>query len=503
MKSFSPVRLNPWRDLAILMIILMEVSWITPWFRSLTPETYAVDSLRVLIMLSCVVLFSHLLIRVMDYLRLKRSIRPGLMVAFLIVGSFVGIKTMLYAQESISLSELITRPIRSFADIKYLIPAEFIVTIAVLLGFWRGVSLAQEHVGPSSVKSHFLIGIVMFVVFIFVNTLVTGEQPGDFFYLFLFSSLVGMCAARMTIVGMVRGGKENRFNRSWFLGIILAAFLVVSLSAVLGGVITDQFAWIGVLFLGLFGSIIVLVWMISDPIISFLITILGKLTQNSQTIEDFGESINKLNKLMREFGQRIMEMVGINGIGSWLSRWGPTIKTIVLVSIIGLVILGIILWMAITLWRDRKRRLVEDEEKSNLISGNLIHSFLNLLHQGWNRALTSLDQLTDFRQRQRIRAAARIRQVYAELMELCASLGQPRPESHTPLEFVPKLERLFPEFHPEIGMITHAYLDVRYGQLPETQDEVAAIDFAWKKLHKAGDELLKETKPIKKNKAYG
>ena len=250
MKSFSPVRLNPWRDLAILMIILMEVSWITPWFRSLTPETYAVDSLRVLIMLSCVVLFSHLLIRVMDYLRLKRSIRPGLMVAFLIVGSFVGIKTMLYAQESISLSELITRPIRSFADIKYLIPAEFIVTIAVLLGFWRGVSLAQEHVGPSSVKSHFLIGIVMFVVFIFVNTLVTGEQPGDFFYLFLFSSLVGMCAARMTIVGMVRGGKENRFNRSWFLGIILAAFLVVSLSAVLGGVITDQFAWIGVFFWG-------------------------------------------------------------------------------------------------------------------------------------------------------------------------------------------------------------------------------------------------------------
>ncbi len=134
----------------------------------------------------------------MDYLRLKRSIRQGLMIAFLIIGSFIGIKILLYAHETMSLSELVSRPIRSFSDIKYLIPAEFFVIIAIMIGFWRGVSLAQQSIGPSLVKSHFWLGIIMFVVFIFLITLATSEDPGEYFYLFLFASLVGVSTARIS-----------------------------------------------------------------------------------------------------------------------------------------------------------------------------------------------------------------------------------------------------------------------------------------------------------------
>jgi hypothetical protein len=150
--------------------------------------------------------------------------------------------------------------------------------------------------------------------------------------------------------------------------------------------------------------------------------------------------------------------------------------------------------MAIKLWRDRERRLVNDEEKVNLKGGNILHSLLDMLINGWNRTISSLEQLVDFKQRRRIRVAARIRQVYAELMDLCETLGQPRPDAITPLEFVPKLEHIFPQFYPEIGMITQAYLGVRYGLLPETQNDVADIEAAWKKLHTAGHELLSEQK---------
>jgi hypothetical protein len=490
MKTFSPIRLNPWREIAILMIILMELSWITPWFRSLTPETYAVNALRVLITLTIIVFCSHLLVRIMNYLHLKKSIRQGLMVTFLIIGSYIGIKTLIYAHEPVSLSELVSRPIRNFADLQLLIPVEFIVIITVMIGIWRGVSLAQEHIGPSSVMGHFWMGIVMFVVFIFFITIITGENAGEFFYLFLFSSLVGVSAARMTVVGMVRGGKENRFNGSWFLGIVLAALLVIALSSILGGTIADKFTWIGSLFFGLFSSIILLVWIIISPVITFLITILGELFQNSQIIKDLGDSLQKLNNLMRGLGQKISDWAGQSGIEKFISQWGPIIKTIILVSLIILVIVGIVLWMAIKLWKDRRRRLVGDEEKSNLKGGNIFQALLEMLLQGWNRTISSLDQLTNLRQRKRIRAAARIRQVYAELLELCDSLGQPRPDAVTPLEFVPKLEHIFPEFHLEIGLITQAYLDVRYGLLPETQNEIISIEAAWKKVHTAGHELL-------------
>lgn len=498
MKPFSTIRLNPWREMAILMIILMEVSWVTPWFRSMTAETYAVSPLRVFIILACIILFAHLLVRTMDYLRLKKSIRQGLIVIFIFIGILVGIKTMLYAQEPMSISELINRPLRSFADLKSLIPAEFIVIIAVLIGVWRGLSIAQEHIGPSSVMDHFWIGIVMYVVFIFFNTIVTGETPGDFFYLFLFSSLVAMCAARITVIGMLRGGRENKFNRFWFVGIIVAAIFVVSLSSILGSFIGDQFAWIGVLFMGLFGSLLVFVWILINPIVSFLITILSNIFHNIKGIEGLEDSLQNINNMIRGFGQKILDMVGNSGIGILLARLGPTIKAILLIAIIVIAILGIIAWMAVKLWRDRERHFLDQDQKIDLHAGNILQLLLGMLRQGWTGAINSLDQLTDFKRRQRIRAAARIRQVYAELMELCESLGHPREDAKTPLEFVPQLEILFPEMHPEVVVITEAYNSVRYGQLPETRQGVEEIEAAWKRLSSVGHELLNERKHGKK-----
>ena len=498
MKLSSSLRLNPWREIAILMIILMEVCWVTPWFRSMTPETYAASSLRVFIILTGIVLSAHILVRTMDYLYLKKSIRQGIMIVFIIIGILVGIKTMLYAHEPMSLSELFTRPLRSFADLKSIIPVEFIVIITVLIGFWRGLSIAQEHLGPSSVMDHFWIGIVMYVIFIFVNTIVTGETPGDFFYLFLFSSLVAMCAARMTVVGMLRGGKENKFNRFWFLGIILAALLVVGLSSLLGGVIGDKLAWIGVLILGIFGSLLVFMWILINPIVSFLITFLGNLFQNSKGIAGLEESLQNINKLIRGFGQRIIDMVGNSGIGNLVARIAPTIKTIILIAIVLLVIFGVVAWMAIRLWRDRERRRLGEDQKIDLKGGNIIQMLIEFLRQGWNGALNSLVQMTDFNRRQRIRAAARIRQVYAELMELCMNLGHPRADAETPLEFEFELNLLFPELHPEVSIITEAYNSVRYGQLPETQQEVEDVESAWKKVDSSGHELLTALKHSKK-----
>ncbi len=499
MKLFSSLRFNPWREMAILMIILMEVCWVTPWFRSMTPETYAVSSIRAFIILACIVLSSHLLVRTMDDIRLKKSIRQALMVIFILIGILVGIKTLLYAHVPMSVLELLNRPLRSLADLKSIIPVEFVVIITVLIGFWRGLSIAQEHIGPSSVMDHFWIGIVMYVVFIFINTIVTGETPADFFYLFLFSSLTAMCAARMTVVGMLPGGTENKFNRYWLLGIILAASFVVGLSSLFGNVIGDQFAWIGVLFLGLFGSVLVFVWILINPLISFLITSLSNFFHASKSFDTLGKSLQNLDNMIRGFGQKILDMVGNSGIGLLIARIGPTIKTIISVAIIVLVILGIVAWMTIKLWRDREHRLLALDQKTDIKLGNFLQMLLDGLRQGWSGAIHSLEQLTDFRHRQRIRAAARIRQVYAELMELCESLGHPRPEAETPLEFMPRLEQLFPGLEPEVVVITQAYNRVRYGQLPETRQEVEDVESAWKKIYSIGHALISEYKH-RKNK---
>jgi hypothetical protein len=497
MKIFSNLHLNPWREIAILMIILMEVCWVTPWFRSMTLETYAVSPIRVFTILACMVLFSHVLVRTMDSLHLKKSIRQGLMVFFIVIGIFVGIKTLLYSHESMSLSQLLTRPLRSFGDVKSLIPVEFIVVITVLVGFWRGLSIAQEHIGPSSVMDHFWIGIVMYLAFIFFNTMVTGETPVNFFFLFLFSALIAMVAARLTVVGMLRGGRENRFNRFWFLGILLVASFVVGVAALLGSQLGDKFAWIGMLLFGLFGSILILVWFLINPLVTLLISILSNVLQ-SNTIEALSNDLQNLNQIFQEFGQRISDLVGLSGINDFIARMGPTIKQIIFIAIIVVIILGVIAWMAIRLWRDRQRKKLVNEKKANIKANNLFQQLIDMLLQGWNGAISSLGQLTDFNRRQRLRAAARIRQVYAELMELCEQLEHPRADAETPLEFVPKLTLLFPELHPEVVTITEAYNNIRYGQLPETRQEVEEVEAAWNRIYLTGRKLLGEMKHARK-----
>ena len=121
-----------------------------------------------------------------------------------------------------------------------------------------------------------------------------------------------------------------------------------------------------------------------------------------------------------------------------------------------------------------------------------------MLRQGWNGAVNALGGLTDFNRRQKLRAAARIRQIYAELMELSDQLEHPRADSETPLEFMPKLNLLFPQLLPEIFTITDAYNNVRYGLLPETRQEVVNVESAWTRIHQAGRILLVDLKHAKK-----
>jgi hypothetical protein len=84
-------------------------------------------------------------------------------------------------------------------------------------------------------------------------------------------------------------------------------------------------------------------------------------------------------------------------------------------------------------------------------------------------------------------------------MELSEDLGRPRNPAKTPLEFLPSLNELFPALDVELARITQAYLQVRYGELPETRQEVEEVEKAWARLHTQGQEqvnLKKQSKSV-------
>jgi hypothetical protein len=91
------------------------------------------------------------------------------------------------------------------------------------------------------------------------------------------------------------------------------------------------------------------------------------------------------------------------------------------------------------------------------------------------------------------RAAASIRHIYQQMLALAADIGYPRGESETPFEFLPTLAEIWPENTADSQLVTQAFVKIRYGELPETEAELAAIKAAWQRLRDAVPAALDQT----------
>ena len=77
---------------------------------------------------------------------------------------------------------------------------------------------------------------------------------------------------------------------------------------------------------------------------------------------------------------------------------------------------------------------------------------------------------------------ASIRRIYRLMCRAAAAAGYPRLEAETPNEYLPTLSQVWPENAAEARLITDAFIRVRYGELPETAEELEAIRAAWRRL---------------------
>jgi len=80
------------------------------------------------------------------------------------------------------------------------------------------------------------------------------------------------------------------------------------------------------------------------------------------------------------------------------------------------------------------------------------------------------------------RAAFSIRRIYQEMSATASIVGYPRAETETPFEYLASLKKVWPGNTQDSQTITEAYVRVRYGELPETRQELDHILAAWKRL---------------------
>lgn len=477
---------RPWRELGVLGTMLMGLSWGVPWFRSLTQATYALSTGYAFAVFGGMMLLAYLCVRALNALRLRADLRRGLLLLLLVASVLAGLKLLLFAEENVTLADLTGRQLRSFADAYALVPNEFIITMAVLIAWRRGTQLANEKLGPQLIQNAFGIGIFMFFFYIFFNTFVTGETPGNMPVLFLFAGLMAMGAARVAVISTLRGGRDNPFDRRWVAGLAFSVAGVVGLAAWIGAEMGGGEGALGLLPRFLLGAILAVGFLILTPVFALMWWALYAFIQTVQVDNPLSDQLNEMAGLLRGMAEDAMVFLDplLGPLGDFLARYGLMAKALVLWLIVLVLVLVIVLAAYV---QDSRRRALLREQYERIAARGLWQSLRDSLRSGLQQAGQNLANAFDLERRRRLLAAAQVRRIYAELMDLCIDLHSPRPEACTPHEFLPTLNDLFPEQRAEALAITQAYELVRYGELPESPLEVPALQTAWEHMRAHGE----------------
>jgi len=486
-RDIIPLRFKPqaWYSLAFFAMISMELSWISLWFRLFMKPRQEIGYWQVFLVFGGILLAAYFCDELLNRRNAPIGTRRLILAGLILLCLFIALTTFLNPKEWLDISGLVKRSQESFQNVGELIPAEFLVMVMALLMSGRGLFLVGRQLEPSTIQSGFRTGIIMLF---FYGLIVQFEDgwPGIAFYLFLFSGMMGMSAARIASQSRLRGGKSIPFDRKWLIGLSLVCLSVVGLSSLV-------IRWLAIRGLDQLNTLYtwimsILVWLIS-PVLYLLAEIirwLGERMELSLILSNLMDLFQRLRSTFFEFMDMIQRW--FNYLASLIHWEIPPLripKAWVLWGTILFVLVLILLTLKRYVWN---RDASEAEDLSDLDQPDLFSLLSAAIRKTLTRLLRRVEEVLRVRQARRLLAAARIRRIYARLLRLSARLGTSRPAARTPLEFLPNLRALFPELPIELDTITQAYLRVRYGELPETIEEVRGVEQAWAAIASTGRE---------------
>jgi hypothetical protein len=367
------------------------------------------------------------------------------------------------------------------------------VFIAILFVVRRGFSLARDWGGAYSVMTSIQSSIVAyFLLGIIARSVVTDVIQANLF-IFLVTAIFGMLTARIGSIRNLRGGKGVEFDFRWLGSILASTIIITGLTAAVAVISASQ---IEKLNQSLRLIIYTLLYLAATPFITIASRIFPALESLRQVwptieVENGATEVRSDNPDMLEGG--VAQTGDVNVTEMLLQLRFLLFAVILLVAIVMIVRMT-------QRWRGGVVPGADNEQNSILDGRGLLRWMLDAIRLRAKKTADSLVQAAHLNRRERIRAAARIRRIYADFMELCENVGLVREVSQTPLEFLPQTTSMFPHTYDEIALITERYQRVRYGEFPETHQEVQDVEQAWNQVREEGGALKKRLDAPIKNK---
>jgi multisubunit Na+/H+ antiporter MnhC subunit len=326
----------------------------------------------------------------------------------------------------------------------------------------------------------FRSGVVVLVAFAFLIRMFIGLDVAGFVVPYFFFALLAVALSRVDEVSILPNSSRVPFTGFWvgstvaavailtFLGLLLAVFFV-------GGGLSRSLQWLFPVFLVL--QIVV------AGIGAFLLMILDWImTQMSVDLSAFGEGLREV--FARLGGLFVFAPPAPPSAAASQTR--PLILGIMQAVITVVIPASMIALVLLLTWRRLQRRRTDqglDEARESLFTvGAVARNLKAMLQDGMGRLAELAGLVGRLGPGSRFLAAISIRRIYANLVRLATELGYPRSKAQTPYEYLIILEEALPDSEAEVELITEAYVNAHYGQVPDTREELQRIRDSWERV---------------------
>lgn len=346
-----------------------------------------------------------------------------------------------------------------------------------LLAFtwWRGLSLTKRQVDFKASGLRLRVGgLILAPVVVGIGMLPGGPPALPFVLLFFLFGLMTVALTRAEEIAMDQTGHSYPMQPRWVAAVFVSSLLTVLIAGVTAAALSGEglvriLEWMEPLWQAMRLLATVVVVMVSYAAVFLmapLVWLLRRLAQRFNLVPppEPGQEVGPVETGPMDINEMI-EALERPGIPGWVNQ-----------ALVLLIIAGVLLLLYAAFARYFRERVVvygsgeragtaTGDQETGVSLGERIRRRLGL----WRRR----------------RAAASIRRIYGQMCGAASTAGYPRAPAETPYEYLTALKEAWPEGTAETGLITRAYVNVRYGELPETKEELDEINAAWLRLQEA------------------
>jgi hypothetical protein len=143
----------------------------------------------------------------------------------------------------------------------------------------------------------------------------------------------------------------------------------------------------------------------------------------------------------------------------------------------------------------RRRRKIDETRESIWDEQDLMGDLADALRRGAGRLRDLGQMVRDYGLGRVFFDAVSVRRAYIAMCRLAAQRGFPRADAQTPYEYLRVLPQAFPGHADDVRVITEAYVQVHYGELPASSEEWEQVRTSWERVRESDAPVAEEKVP--------